>query len=66
MSKKEDRAVSYGTKAADTVMEAAHLTYNAFRGQKMVRACIARLKQRLPEIQPKKATPTYRKARYKS
>lgn len=49
---------------ADAVMEVAHLTYNAPRGVKMIVACIARLQERIGEIQPKKADPEYEKARY--
>jgi hypothetical protein len=49
---------------ADSIMEAAHLTYNAPRGRKIVQSCIDRLHERIEEIQPKKATPEYKKARY--
>jgi len=45
-------------------MEAAHQTYNAGRGKKIVNACIERLQERIHELQPKKATPKYKKARY--
>lgn len=54
----------FGIKMADAIMSASHLTYNAPRGVKMVKACIARLQKRLSEIVPKKATPAYKKARY--
>jgi len=45
-------------------MEAAHQTYNAERGRKIVQACIKRLQIRIEELKPKKATPEYKKARY--
>lgn len=49
---------------ADSIIEAAHQTYNAPRGIAIVGACIKRLQERLPEIQPRKADPEYKKARY--
>ncbi|MDX1700056.1 MAG: hypothetical protein R3250_05525 [Melioribacteraceae bacterium] len=49
---------------ADSIMESAHLTYNAPRGRIIIQSCIDRLKERIEEIQPKKADPEYKKARY--
>jgi len=54
----------FGILQADAIMEASHLTYNAPRGRKMVRACIERLEERIEELQPKKADVDYKKARY--
>jgi len=62
--KKETRAEKFGILQADAILEATHLTYNAKRGQQMIKACIKRLQERLPELQPKKAHPDYKKARY--
>ena len=61
---KKTRAEKFGIALADIVIEAAHLTYNAPRGVQIVQACIERLQQRIAEIQPKKASPDYKKARY--
>jgi hypothetical protein len=61
---KETRAVALGRLLADVAMESAHLTYNAQRGMKIIKACIERLQERIDEIQPKKATPEYKEARY--
>lgn len=63
-SKKITRREKFGIQCADLVMEAAHQTYNAGRGKKIVNACIERLQERIHELQPKKATPKYKKARY--
>jgi len=60
------RQEKLGKMFADAVMEAAHQTYNAPRGRKIIRTCIDILKERIDEIQPKKAEPNYRKARYGS
>lgn len=49
---------------ADSIIETAHLTYNAPRGRIIIQSCINRLKERINEIQPKKADPKYKKARY--
>jgi|GEM_PF-3025561 len=64
--KKRSRATALGIALADVVIETAHMTYNAPRGKKIVEACIRRLKERIIELQPKKANPTYKKARYGS
>ncbi|MBT4277804.1 hypothetical protein HOD96_03620 [Candidatus Falkowbacteria bacterium] len=61
---KKSRAESFGEMLADVVIEAAHLTYNAPRGVKIVETCIKVLQKRIEEIKPKKATPEYKKARY--
>ncbi len=58
------RPKELGVAFADAIIEAAHLTYNAPRGRNIVTACIERLQERLEEIQSKKATPEYRRARY--
>ncbi|MCK5614853.1 hypothetical protein KAR91_74010 [Candidatus Pacearchaeota archaeon] len=58
------RQEKFGIQLADTIMEAAHLTYNAPRGRRIVEACINRLRERLDEIKPKKADPKYKEARY--
>ncbi|MFZ2038834.1 MAG: hypothetical protein WAV11_02765 [Minisyncoccia bacterium] len=69
---------AFGLAMANVAMSAAHMTYNARRGKKIVEhsiesleaciksleICIKNLRERLPEIQPKKATPAYKKARY--
>jgi len=62
--KKLTRREKFGIQCADLLMEAAHQTYNVGRGRKMVEACIKRLQDRFNELQPKKATPEYLKARY--
>lgn len=62
--KKETRARAFGICLADAVVEAAHLTYNASRGKAIVESCIKQLQNRIHEIQPRKAKPSYRKARY--
>lgn len=64
MGKKKSQAETFGIAAADVVMKAAHMTFNAPRGRNMVRFCIKELKRRLSEIKPKKATPHYKAARY--
>jgi hypothetical protein len=61
---KKSRAEIAGIMLDDAVMEVAHLTYNAPRGAKMIASCIARLQERIGEIQPKKADPKYKEARY--
>lgn len=64
--KTETRAKTFGFSLADSVIEAAHLTYNAARGRAIVESCIMRLQQRIHEIQPRQAKPSYKKARYGS
>lgn len=59
-----NRQERFGIQLADVAIEAAHLTYNALRGKKIILSCINRLKERLDEIQPKQADPKYKKARY--
>jgi hypothetical protein len=61
---KKSRAEIAGIMLADAAMEVAHLTYNAPRGTKMITACIARLQERIGEIQSKEADPKYKEARY--
>lgn len=61
---KKTRAEVCGIALADAVIEAAHLTYNAPRGIKIVKSCIKRLQDRMGEIQSKPAEPRYKKARY--
>lgn len=61
---KETRIDAFGLSLADVIIEAAHLTYNASRGKRIVEICIKRLQERISEIQPKKANPKYKKARY--
>ena len=58
------RQEKLGIMFADAVIEAAHQTYNAPRGRKIVETCIKRLQERIEEIQPKKAKPSYKQARY--
>ncbi|MEA2112558.1 MAG: hypothetical protein U9P50_01125 [Patescibacteria group bacterium] len=58
------KAEELGKVLADAVMKSAHMTYNASRGRKIVETCIRELQQRIEEIQPKKAGPAYKKARY--
>lgn len=64
MTKKMTRMEAFGKSLAGVVMEAAHLTYNASRGQAIVKACIKELQKRISEIQPRKANPAYKKSRY--
>ena len=64
MGEKLTRREKFGIQSADLIMEAAHQTYNADRGRKMVMACIERLQTRIHELQPKQATTEYKKARY--
>lgn len=61
---KETRVDAFGISLANVVMEAAHLTYNAYRGKRIVEVCIKILQERIHEIQPKKAEPKYEEARY--
>jgi hypothetical protein len=62
--KKITRADEFGISQTDAIMHAAHMTYNASRGKRMVEVCIKILQKRINEIQPKKADPKYKKARY--
>lgn len=62
--KKPTRDSHLGIMFADTIIEAAHQKYNARGGKVMVKSCIARLLERIGEIQPKKADPKYKEARY--
>jgi hypothetical protein len=62
--KKTTKAELLGEALADVVMKAAHITYNAPRGVKIVETCIKVLQKRIKEIQPKQAEPSYKKARY--
>ena len=62
--KKETRIDAFGISLADVVIGAAHLTYNAQRGKRIVEICIKRLQARIDEIQPKAADPKYKKAGY--
>jgi hypothetical protein len=62
--KEVTRTETFGILLANVIMEAAHQTYNAHRGKKLVEVCIKKLQERINEIQPKKADPAYKKARY--
>ena len=62
--KDKSRAEKLGILLADSIMEVAHLTYNAPRGKKIVETCINRLQERLNEIKPIPANPKYKEARY--
>jgi hypothetical protein len=62
--KKTTRQKSLGIMFADSIIEAAHQTYNASRGRTIIESCIRRLHDRIGEIQPKKADPKYKEARY--
>ncbi len=64
MKTEKTRVSAFGIALADVVIEAAHLTYNAPRGRKIVEICIKRLEERIIELQPKKAEVKYKKARY--
>jgi len=57
-------AEDLGIAQADVVMKYAHMMYNAGRGRKIVEICIKVLQERIDEIQPKKADPKYKEARY--
>jgi hypothetical protein len=61
---KISNAEELGIAQADVVMKYAHMMYNAGRGRKIVETCIKVLQERICEIQPKKAEPAYKKARY--
>lgn len=61
---KISNAEELGIAQADVVMKYAHMMYNAGRGRKIVETCIKILQERIDEIQPKKADPKYKKARY--
>lgn len=62
--KNKSRAEKLGIMLADSIIEVAHLTYNAPRGKKIVETCINRLQERLSEIKPIPADPNYKEARY--
>ena len=62
--KKITKAERHGEVLADAVMWAGHNSYNAQRGKKIVETCIKILQERISEIQPRKADPEYKKARY--
>ena len=64
--KNETRARAFGISLADAVIEAAHLTYNASRGKAIIESCVKQLQKRIHEIKPRKATPSYKEARYGS
>ena len=66
MIKKQSQGEIFGIELAAIVMKAAHMTFNARRGRSIVLSCIKQLHERLHEIQPKKAKPSYKKARYGS
>jgi len=61
---KVTEAQALGELFADAVMKAAHMTYNAPRGRKVVKACVERLRARVGELKEKRASPVYKKARY--
>lgn len=61
---KKTRVDAFAKALADNIIEAAHLTYNAQRGKRIIEVCIARLQERVSEIQSKKADPKYKEARY--
>lgn len=61
---KISRQESLGILFADSIIEAAHQTYNAQRGRAIVESCVKRLQERINELQPKPADPAYKKARY--
>ena len=62
--KKVTRQEALGIMLADGIIEMAHQMYNALRGRAIIEACIKRLLERIDEIQPKKADPKYKAARY--
>lgn len=62
--KESTRQELLGIMFADGIIEAAHQTYKASRGKAIIKACIKRLQERSGEIQPKKADPNYKEARY--
>lgn len=63
---KYTKAEALGKAIADVAMKSAHITYNAPRGTKVIEVCIQELQKRITEIQPKKADPSYKAARYGS
>ncbi len=55
----------WGREAADLIIDAAHLTFNAPRGKQMVLSCIKRLQERIDEIYERKKTePKYDRDRH--
>jgi len=54
----------HGINTADVIMENAHMMYNAQTARGYVQAVIDQLQSRINELQPKKADPKYKKARY--
>ena len=62
--RKKTKADKLGIALADVVMKTGHMTYNAYRGRRIVAVCIEVLQKRIGEIQPKKADPKYKEARY--
>jgi hypothetical protein len=64
MMKKISKAELHGMALAEVAMLAGHNSYNAQRGRKIVATCIKILQERIEEIQPKEASPAYKKARY--
>jgi hypothetical protein len=67
MKKKKEKiskAEALGKALGDVVMMIGHQRYNASQGRKTVETCLKRIQERIDEIQPKEADPTYKKARY--
>ena len=62
--KKQTQAEIFGKTMADAIIKAANLTFSAWRGKSMVNHTIKELQRRVNEIQPKKAEPSYKEARY--
>lgn len=60
MSNVEDWGIAF----ADVIIRSAHMRFAAQQGRKMVSVVIEQLQKRIDEIQPKKATPEYYRARY--
>ena len=58
------RGEKFGIAEADGIIETACLTGDVSMAVKMIESCIKRLQERKGEIQPKKADPKYKKARY--
>lgn len=58
------RAKALGIAIADNLIETANLFYNAGRARIFIMVIIERLQERINELQPKKADPEYKKARY--
>lgn len=61
---KETRSEFLGRMLGTIVIEIGHQRFNASQGRKIEETCLKTIQERIDEIQPKKADPKYKKARY--